>query len=42
MPILIHRERAELPLGEENIANLDNQAVTYFMVDPETGLAPTR
>lgn len=42
MPILIHRENEELSLEHHNIADLDNQAVTYLMVDPQTGLAPER
>ncbi|KAJ3556196.1 hypothetical protein NM688_g2160 [Phlebia brevispora] len=42
MPILIYRERPEAELEVDNIADMDNQAVTYFMVDPETGIAPAR
>lgn len=42
MPILIYRERRELPLDRRNIMDLDNQAVTHIMVDPETGIAPAR
>lgn len=42
VPLLIHRELQETPLTVPNDANLDNQAVTYLMISPETGLAAPR
>lgn len=42
VPLLIHREHEELPLDTPNIAEKDNQSVTYLMIDPETGFAAPR
>ena len=41
-PLLIHREEAERPLDVLNIAEKDNQAVTYMMINPDTGFASPR
>ncbi|KAI0702302.1 hypothetical protein BC835DRAFT_1411127 [Cytidiella melzeri] len=42
LPLLIHRELEEVPVNVRNDADKDNQAVTYLMIDPETGYAPPR
>lgn len=42
VPLLIHREAQELSLDEPNDENKDNQAVTYLMIDLESGFAPPR
>ncbi len=42
VPILIHRETEEQPLETPNDCDLDNQAVTYMMIDPDSGFAPSR
>ncbi len=42
VPLLIYRETHEFPLDEPKDASKDNQAVTYLMIDPESGFAPPR
>ncbi len=42
VPILIHREREETDLAAPNDADLDNQSVTYLMIEPVRGFAPPR
>ncbi|KAI0790987.1 hypothetical protein C8Q75DRAFT_758806 [Abortiporus biennis] len=42
VPLLIHREMKELPLGWPNDENKDNQSVTYLMIEPVRGFAPHR
>lgn len=42
IPLLIHRELEEQPLETPNVADKDNQAVTYLMIDPESGYASAR
>ncbi|KAI0086479.1 hypothetical protein BDY19DRAFT_960091 [Irpex rosettiformis] len=42
VPLLIHREVEEQSLSDPSKGDKDNQAVTYLMIDPETGLAPAR
>ena len=42
MPLLVQKDWTELPLEYPGHADLDNQAVTYLMIDPQSGLAPKR
>ncbi len=42
VPLLIHRELEEQRLTDPPNGDKDNQAVTYLMIDPETGFAPKR
>ncbi|KAL0572396.1 hypothetical protein V5O48_009556 [Marasmius crinis-equi] len=42
VPLLIWRELEELGLDVRNDPNRDNQAVTFLMIDPESGFAPAR
>jgi len=42
VPILIYREREETDLATPNDADLDNQSVTYLMIEPVRGFAPPR
>jgi len=39
VPLVISRHMAEDPLAIPRQASLDNQAVTYLMIDPESGYA---
>ncbi|KAK1221781.1 hypothetical protein PQX77_015399 [Marasmius sp. AFHP31] len=42
VPVLIYRELVELELGFPNDPNRDNQAVTFLMINPQSGFASLR